>query len=315
MISQLKAHPEYRGEKQQQVLHLWEGEVKPHRLGESSARSAKKVEQLQELQSKVVSALQKHLDLLWGKDKVLQSFPAQQLSFKDFFSGQKVEDLLVVSWGTGAEALRGYLVVERSFFYFLYSFIFGGNRFVSKSTPLSKLEKNYFGQFVQDLLEIATNVWKGLGAYSIQPDKFFVEAESISKIYSPNDFILVRFEVASGESKYGFSMLYPMDLLAAFDENKVQEGGAALQFQRDEEWEASVLHAVSVTVSAKVHAELGTVPLLLSEALSLQVGQVLPLKVNDKGHPIYINGSTAFLGKMGSIGESRAVQIIENLST
>ncbi len=249
------------------------------------------------------------MDVLWGKDKVLELGSPQVLSLKNFFADKKSEELFAVSFGMGNGVSGGYLIVERNFFYFLYSFIFGGNHFVEKIAPLSKMEKNYFEQFVQDFLAIATQAWKSLGAYSFKVENYILEAEAISKISSLNDFVLCRFDVVSGESKYGFSLLYPKDLLATFDEARSSKAVGA-ELQKDADWASSVLNAISTTTHVKVEAELGSVQLLLREALNMQVGQILPLVLNDKGHLVSIDGNPAFLGKMGSVGESRAVQII-----
>lgn len=311
MVLKRHANSELKADPRAQVLHLWEGETKPFSFGNSANQTAQKIEQLKTLQSQSVAQFQKHFDMLLGEGRSFELKDVNLLPLKDYFSNQKCEELFVVSFKMGAEAVRGYFILPRNFFFFLYGFLFGGKRFFSKN-KLSLLEKNYFQRLLQSFFEIAAQSWSSMGSYKIESEEQFFEAEEISKILSENEYVLTPFEMKEGETLYNFSFLYPKELLSLFEQNpeKNEQGQAE---QKDEKWEQAVVGALSDGPSVEIQVELGRLEMSLSEALKIQEGQVFPLVLDAAGHGIEVNHKSAFVGKMGALGDSRAIQIIDTL--
>jgi flagellar motor switch protein FliM len=238
----------------------------------------------------------------------------QMIKFGEFIKTLPVPSSLHVF---RMEPLRGHaiLVLDSKLVFTLLDLFFGGSgkaAFRIEGRDFTAIESKLIHKLVTMVLMDMEKAWNVVHPLTFQFIRSEINPQFVS-IVPPSDLILtVTFGIELDQFTGMITLCIPYSTIEPI-KTKLYSGFQSDQMEVDQSWILRFLERLK-TSEVEVKVELGRTRIMVQELLHLKVGDVLPLgKEVTELLPVQVQGVPKFLGKPGSYGTNRAIQIEEKI--
>jgi flagellar motor switch protein FliM len=238
----------------------------------------------------------------------------QMIKFGEFIKTLPVPSSLHVF---RMDPLRGHaiLVLESKLVFTLLDVFFGGSgrtTFRIEGRDFTAIESKLIQKLMAMILTDLEKSWNMVHPLTFQYVRSEINPQFVS-IVPPSDLILtVTLGVELEQFTGMITLCIPYSTIEPI-KAKLYSGFESDQMEVDQNWILRFLERLK-TSEVEVRVELGRTQIMVQDLLHLKVGDVLSLgKEVTELLPVQVQGVSKFLGKPGSYGTNRAIQIEEKI--
>lgn len=285
------------------VAQLWDGEAVPFDLLQAGSLAQAVLPRVQAMQTKGDESIGKSWSAHCRRPLACTSGTYELLPMSDALAQIAADTVLAVHWRDATTPLDGLLLIERAMFYTLFASLLGGDGGGARTTPLTKLERNFLDTVLEPLLQAHADAWRAYGVAPLAIETVLQTQEAIAELGWTNEAYRGVLTMAEKDTPLGtVTWLVPAESCALLN-----DAGGGSGERSTATWAQAAARALE-EVPMSVQVEMGIYPTRIRRVLTLQPGDVIAPMLHEQ-YPVLVRGHVMFVAAMGAIDGQRAVQI------
>lgn len=291
----------------QKSLGFWSGEAASVELVGKDLKAEKKMEVSRSFFEKTLPSLQAALQAFVGQEILCELLENVMIPGSELVIN--TEAVIPCAWKNNQKNIDGLFLIDRSFFFWSYTRLFGGLRSFEAKRPFSDFELGILTQLEETLLKTISTPWVPSGVAPFQTSQSCLSPEEVNQLKWTADVLKTTFQLTIGEEKKNMTFVLAaevLNLVVGQEDNHSVAGEGEMGIQ--EEWANVVMQAVG-QCKVPMQVVLGELRMPLETALNLKSDMIFPLQSLGSDYPITLNGKNFGRGLLGKTDENRAIKI------
>ncbi len=295
------------------IGRLWEGDATPYDFRSAAQKKDEKIQTVNQLHAQASKTVEKALVKTTGQEVTVEFSKHEMVSGADAVAQISLDKVLMVLWSNPSGGQEGCFLIDRPFFFQMYTRMLGGSRAYIKPGNLTPMDQSYLVRILKPVAESLARTWSAYGNWSFILDERAVDQDVLDGLRWSFDCFRAVFNIKGGDMEGSIVAVFPREMLNSVGSQSAEAGEAdagASGAKRDQHWTKAVWSAIA-DIPLPLRVDLGTLVVPLEKVLNLKMGHEFALHLPESGYPVCVGSQTAFRGSIGTLGEHRAIKILQ----